>query len=178
MMLRPAVFLDRDGVLVRPLVRDNLAYAPLRREDFELLAGGAEAVASLRAAGFVVVVITNQPEVRRGTLDPALLAEFHQRLRETAPVDDILTCCHDDRDGCPCRKPKPGMILEAARSHGLDLARSFLVGDTDKDLGAAQAAGVPFVLIDAPYNTHLEVPLRLPDVAAAARAILSLSSRE
>jgi len=177
-MLRPAVFLDRDGVLVRPVVRDNLPYAPLRWEEFELLSGGAEAVGSLRAAGFVVIVITNQPEVRRGILDPALLEEFHQRLRETVPVDDILACCHDDRDRCPCRKPKPGMILEAARRHGLDLARSFLVGDTDKDLGAAQAANLPFVLIDAPYNRRLEVPLRVPDVAAAARAILNLSPRE
>jgi D-glycero-D-manno-heptose 1,7-bisphosphate phosphatase len=177
-MLKPAVFLDRDGVLVRPLIRNNLAYAPLRREDFELLPGGAEAVASLRAAGFVVVVVTNQPEVRRGTLDPALLEEFHQRLRAAVPVDDILTCPHDDRDGCPCRKPKPGMILEAARRHDLDLTRSFLVGDTDKDLGAAQAAGLPFMLIDAPYNKRVEAPLRVPDVAAAARAILSLSYRE
>lgn len=172
-MLKPAVFLDRDGVLVRALIRNNLAYAPLRREDFELLPGGPEAVASLHAAGFVVVVITNQPEVRRGTLDPALLEEFHHHLRQTVAVDDILTCPHDDRDRCLCRKPKPGMILEAARRHGLDLTRSFLVGDTDKDLGAAQAAGLPFILIDAPYNTGLEAPVRVPDVAAAARAILT-----
>ena len=172
-MLKPAVFLDRDGVLVRPVIRNNLAYAPLSHEDFELLPGGPEAVASLHDAGFVVVVITNQPEVRRGTLDPALLEEFHHHLREAIPVDDILTCPHDDQDACPCRKPKPGMILEAARKHGLDLTRSFLVGDTDKDLGAAQAAGLPFVLIDAPYNKRLEAPLRVPDVAAAARAILT-----
>ena len=178
MDLKPAVFLDRDGVLVRPLIRNNQAYAPLRREDFELLPTGPEAVASLHAAGFTVVVITNQPEVSRGTLDPALLKDFHHQLRDAIPVDDILTCPHDDRDRCECRKPKPGMILEAARKHYLDLPQSYLVGDTDKDQGAAKAAGLPFILIDAPYNQHLTALHRVPDVAAAARAILSLSSRE
>jgi D-glycero-D-manno-heptose 1,7-bisphosphate phosphatase len=176
-MLRPAVFLDRDGVLVRPLVRDGFPYAPLRLEEFELLGGGAEAVAELRAAGFVVVVITNQPEVRRGALDRGLLEEFHRRLRQAVPVDDVLACCHDDRDGCACRKPRPGLILEAARRHDLDLRRSYLVGDTERDLEAARAAGLPFVLLEAPYNRHLEAWRRAPDVRAAARAILELSVR-
>lgn len=177
-MLKPAVFLDRDGVLVRPVVRDGIPYAPLRREDFSFLDGGPEAVQALRAAGYVVVVVTNQPEVRRGTLAPARLEEFHQRLREWAPVDDIVSCCHDDRDDCRCRKPRPGMILEAAARHGLDLARSYLVGDTERDLGAARAAGVEFLLLDAPYNQHLDGVRRVADVAAAARAILRVSSRE
>lgn len=172
------MFLDRDGVLVRPVVRDGVPFAPLHPEEFGLLPGGAEAVAALRAAGFVVVVITNQPEVRRGALSPAQLEEFHRRLREAVPVDDILACCHDDRDACDCRKPKPGMILEAARRHGLDLPRSYLVGDTEKDLGAAQSAGLRFVLLEAPYNGHLEAWRRAPDLVAAARAILDFSSRE
>jgi D-glycero-D-manno-heptose 1,7-bisphosphate phosphatase len=175
-MLRPAVFLDRDGVLVRPVVRDGSPYAPLRREEFALLEGAGEAVAALRAAGFLVVVITNQPEVRRGALDPMLLDEFHARLREAVPVDDILACCHDDSDGCACRKPKPGMIFEAARRHRIDLARSYVVGDTERDAGAARAAGVPFVLVEASYNGGLEAWRRAADVAAAARAILDPTS--
>ena len=177
-MLRPAVFLDRDGVLVRPVVRDNLPYAPLSLDEFAILPGTAEAVELLRSAGFAAIVITNQPEVQRGTLDPALLAEFHRLLRAAVFVDDILACCHDDVDDCPCRKPKPGMILEAARHHGLDLARSFVIGDTERDLGAARAAGLPFVLVDAPYNAGLSATQRVPDLAAAARAILRLSSPE
>ena len=171
-MLKPCVFLDRDGVLVRPVVRDGAAYAPLRRQDFHLIEGCPEAIAALRAAGFLVVVVTNQPEVRRGTLDPELLEQFHERLRRWAPIDDILACCHDDRDGCECRKPKPGMILEAARRHSIDLARSFLVGDGERDLGAARAAGLPFILIDAPYNRALPADHRVADLAAAARLIL------
>ncbi len=171
-MLKRGVFLDRDGVLVKAVVRDGVAYAPRSWEEFELLPGGPQAVAELRAAGFCVIVVTNQPEVRRGTLGADLLEEFHKRLRAWAPVDDILACCHDDRDGCACRKPKPGMILEAARRHGIDLATSFLVGDGERDLGAARAAGLPFLLIDAPYNQNLQPDHRVADVAAAVRWIL------
>ncbi len=173
-MLRPAVFLDRDGVLVKPVIRDGLPYAPLRWEDFHLLPGAAEAVTELRNAGFLTVVVTNQPEVRRGCLDAGLLQEFHQRLRECVSLDDILACCHDDRDVCQCRKPRPGLILEAARRHEIDLARSYMVGDTNRDLEAAQAAGVPFVLLDAPYNRDLRPAHRVPDLREAAKLILRL----
>jgi D-glycero-D-manno-heptose 1,7-bisphosphate phosphatase len=169
---RPAVFFDRDGVLVKPVLRDGIPYAPLRHEDFSLLPGAVEAVALVRNAGFLAIVITNQPEVRRGQLDPALLAEFHQRLREQTLVDDILACPHDDRDHCACRKPKPGMILEAARRHGIDLSRSYLVGDTERDLGAAHSAGLPLILIDAPHNQHLHPDHRARGVLAAAAMIL------
>jgi len=146
--------------------------APLRWEDFELLPGAAKAVAELRAADYVVIVVTNQPEVRRGKLDPDLLEQFHARLREWTAVDDVLACLHDDPDGCACRKPQPGMILEAARRHSIDLAGSFLVGDTDRDRGAARAAGVPFVLVDAPYNRSLESDYRVAGLSAACRLIL------
>ena len=175
-MLKPAVFLDRDGVLVKPVLRDGIPFAPLRWEDFEILRGAADAVRTLHSAGFLTIVVTNQPEVRRGTLDPALLEAFHQRLREAMPLDDIRSCCHDDRDQCECRKPKPGMILDGARRHGADLARSYIVGDTDRDVEAARAAGVPLILIDAPYNRSLAPNHRVPDLAAAARLILRLST--
>jgi D-glycero-D-manno-heptose 1,7-bisphosphate phosphatase len=171
-VLKPAVFFDRDGVLVKPVLRHGIPYAPLRREDFSLLPGGAEAVRAVRAASLLAIVVTNQPEVRRGTLDPALLDEFHRLLREQVPVDDILVCPHDDRDRCECRKPKTGMILEAARRHSLDLARSYMIGDTDRDLGAARAAGLPLILIDAPYNQGLQPDRRVADAVAAAEWIV------
>ncbi|MBI3693467.1 MAG: HAD-IIIA family hydrolase [Acidobacteria bacterium] len=171
-MLKPAVFVDRDGVLVKPILRDGIPYAPLRWEDFELFPGAAEAVGALKAAGLFVVVVTNQPEVRRGTLDPALLDAFHQRLRESVPVDAILDCRHDDRDRCDCRKPRPGLILEAARRYELDLQRSCLAGDTERDLGAAHAAGLPLVLLDAPYNQPIQSDYRVPDLGEAVRVIL------
>ena len=176
-MLNPAVFLDRDGVLVKPVVRDGIAYAPRRWEDFSLLPGAAAAVATLRSSGFIVIVATNQPEVRRGTLGPDLLVEFHQRLRELVPVNDIMCCCHDDRDNCECRKPRPGMILDAARRRQIDLGRSYLVGDTGRDLGAARAAGLPFILIDAPYNQDLRPDYRVPGLPEAAALVLRLAGR-
>jgi D-glycero-D-manno-heptose 1,7-bisphosphate phosphatase len=172
-MLRQGVFLDRDGVLVRPVLRHGLAYAPLRWEDFAILRRSAEAVQSLRESGRTVIVVTNQPEVRRGQLDPRLLEQFHARLRNEVGVDDILVCPHDDRDHCDCRKPQPGMILEGARRHNLDLSTAWLVGDTDRDLGAAQAAAIPFILIDAPYNKDLQPGCRVADLGAAVRVILN-----
>jgi len=175
-MLKPGVFLDRDGVLVRPVVRHGTPYAPLRWEEFELLPGAAESTARLRRAGYVVVVVTNQPEVRRGTLSADLLEQFHRRLRELAPVDDVLACCHDDRDGCSCRKPRPGLIVQAARRHSIDLFRSYLVGDTERDLGAARAAGLPCLLIEAPYNAGLAADARVADLKAAADLILAPSA--
>ncbi len=175
-MLKPAVFLDRDGVLVKPVMRDGIPFAPLRREDFEIIPGAAEAVRLLHDAGFLNIVVTNQPEARRGALDPALLEAFHQRLREAMPLDDLLCCCHDDRDHCECRKPKPGMILDGVRRHGVDLARSYMVGDTERDLGAARAAGLPLILIDEPYNQPVVPDHRVPDVAAAARLILRMAA--
>lgn len=175
-MLKPAVFLDRDGVLVKPVVRDGFPYAPLRWEEFCLLPGGAEAVGKLREAGYIVIVITNQPEVRRGSLDPDLLEQFHHRLRQWAAVNDIFACGHDDRDHCDCRKPRPGLILEAARRHAIDLSRSYLVGDTERDLEAARAAGLTFLLVDAPYNRRLQPAHRVAGVAAAAELILRLAA--
>lgn len=174
-MLKPGVFLDRDGVLVEPIMRGGVPYAPLRREDFRLMPGAAEATRRLRDAGFVVVVVTNQPEVRRGSLLPELLEEFHRELRQQVPLDDVLACCHDDGDGCGCRKPRPGLILEAARRHSIDLAASWLVGDTDRDLGAARAAGIRCLLVEAGYNRHLEGVERAPNLAAAVERIIMLA---
>jgi D-glycero-D-manno-heptose 1,7-bisphosphate phosphatase len=175
-MLKPAVFLDRDGVLVRPVMRNGVACSPRRWEEFGLMPGCAEAVRKLREGGYVVVVVTNQPEVRRGTLDPALLEQFHNRLRQEVPVDDVVVCPHDDQDGCLCRKPKPGMIRDAAGRHDIDLNRSYMVGDTVRDLGASIAAGVSFLLIDAPYNRDLEAR-RVGDLGEAARVILNHTAR-
>ena len=170
------MFLDRDGVLVRPVIRNGIPYAPLRWEDFAIVPGAAAAVTQLRNAGLAVVVITNQPEVRRGNLSPDLVADFHRRLQESVPVDAILACFHDDRDGCECRKPKPGLIWQGARDHEIDLKRAWMVGDTARDQGAARAAKVPFLFLDAPYNKDLEADRRVPDLAAAVRVILGGSA--
>jgi len=146
-----AVFLDRDGVLTRSIVRDCRPYAPLSLEDFQLLPGADEAITQLRKAGFRTIVVTNQPDVATGSIDRSLLEEMHRRLRDTLFVDDIRVCCHVDADRCECRKPKPGMLLEAAQEWSIDLPRSYMVGDRWRDVSAGKAAGCTTVFIDYGY---------------------------
>jgi D-glycero-D-manno-heptose 1,7-bisphosphate phosphatase len=161
--LKRAVFLDRDGVLNRALLREGKPFAPSSLADFEVLPDAADCLAELKRLGFLLIVVTNQPEVARGTLAPGALEEMHAALGAQLPLDDILCCFHDDADGCECRKPRPGLLLEAARRYGIDLARSFLIGDRWRDIEAGAAAGCRTVWIDYGYRE------RPPGVEADAR---------
>lgn len=173
-----AVFLDRDGVLNRALVRDGKAYAPRSMRDFRLLPGTAKAVAALRGAGFRTVVVTNQPDIGNGLVDRATVEAMNDRLRSRTGVDDIMVCPHRQDMGCACRKPAPGMLLSAAR-HGIDLGRSYMVGDRWSDVAAGRAAGCFTIFIDRGYRegcpeTPDAVAASLP---AAVGLILSRSRR-
>jgi D-glycero-D-manno-heptose 1,7-bisphosphate phosphatase len=174
---RRAAFLDRDGVLNRALIRDNRAYAPLSLNDFHLYEGVERDVARLKAQGLVCVVFTNQPEVARKTLDPDILKSMHDRLRAAVDVDDVYVCPHDPDDGCLCHKPKPGMLLAAAERWSIDLARSFVVGDRWRDIGAGKAANCYTVLIDRPYSECSSADARVHDLTEAVDAILARLER-
>ncbi len=150
--MRRAVFLDRDGVLIRAPVRDGRPVPVLRPEDVEVLPGVPEACRRLRAGGFWLVVATNQPDVARGRLHRGTVEAMHELLRGQLPLDDIRVCYHDDGDGCECRKPRPGMLLAAAREWGIDLASSFMVGDRWRDIEAGRRAGCRTVFIDYGYD--------------------------
>lgn len=175
--MRRAVFLDRDGVLVRQ-VEGYLTEV----EKLELIPGAAEAVAKLRAAGFLAVLVTNQAGVAKGYLSEEELGDIHaellRRLRERgAELDGIYHCPHAPEDGCSCRKPAPGLILRAARELGIDLARSYLVGDASTDVEAAHRAGCFAILVKTGFagtdGRSQEVPdAVVPDLAAAADFIL------
>jgi D-glycero-D-manno-heptose 1,7-bisphosphate phosphatase len=167
---RRAVFLDRDGVLVRPV--NELAHGPMTLEDFAILPGIAAPVQRMRDAGFLIVVATNQPGIARGHMSWETLNEMHRMLRSAAPLDDFEVCPHVDADACMCRKPKPGMLLSAAERLGIDLGSSYFIGDTVRDVTAALAAGVTPVLIDWPYNQDLDVRHRVKDLAEAADLIV------
>jgi D-glycero-D-manno-heptose 1,7-bisphosphate phosphatase len=147
-----AVFLDRDGVINRPTVRDGRPFPPGRPEDFALLPGVRSALEDLKHAGFVLVVVTNQPDVRRGAQARDVVESMHQRLREELPVDAIYSCYHDDDDRCSCRKPAPGLLLEAAHTWDIDLKASFMVGDRWRDTEAGAAAGCRTLFIDHGYT--------------------------
>jgi D-glycero-D-manno-heptose 1,7-bisphosphate phosphatase len=150
--LEGAVFLDRDGVLNHSPVVNGRPYAPATVEAFTLLPGVPDAVARLRAAGFALVVVSNQPDVARGRQSRAVVDAMHAVLRERLGLTDIRVCFHDDADACACRKPKPGLLLDAARERRLDLARSFMVGDRWRDVGAGRNAGCRTVFIDYAYD--------------------------
>lgn len=153
-----AVFLDRDGVLTRSTTRDGRPCAPTKLEEFELLPGVSDGIARLHAAGFCLVVVTNQPDVGAGKLRREVVEQMHARLRAWLPLDDIKVCYHTDADRCACRKPNPGLLLEAARERGIDLRRSFMVGDRWRDVSAGRAAGCKTLFVDYGYAESLPDP--------------------
>ncbi len=168
------VFLDRDGVLVPAEVRQGKPYAVRSVDALTLLPGVAAAVAGLHGAGLVVVVVTNQPDVANGLVQRDTVEAMHAWLRRKMPLDDVLTCYHADADGCHCRKPKPGLLDEAARRFGIDLASSFLVGDRWRDIDAGKAVGCTTFWVDRGYAERRGdgADFTVPDLAAAASIIL------
>jgi D-sedoheptulose 7-phosphate isomerase len=159
---RRAVFLDRDGVINRAFVRDGKPLPPPTLQELEVLPGVSEALRDLKLHGFELLVVTNQPDVGRGKQSREGLDAMHRSLYASLPIDDILVCTHTDADGCDCRKPLPGMILEAARKHGIDLASSFMVGDRWRDVEAGYNAGCKTILIDYGYSER--PPDHAPDL--------------
>jgi len=155
--MKRAVFLDRDGVLNRIVDRDGGPGSPRNLAEFQLIDGVPEACARLKAAGFVLACVTNQPELARDQLTPDNLAAIHGELRQNLPLDDLRFCPHDDADGCPCRKPKPGMLMDLATALDLDLSRSIMVGDRAKDIEAGRAAGTKTVLVRNGYENEAAI---------------------
>jgi D-glycero-D-manno-heptose 1,7-bisphosphate phosphatase len=177
-MKRPAMFLDRDGVLNRAVVRDGIPRPPASPAELEILPGVGDALNALKAAGYTLIVVTNQPDVARGTTPRRIVDEIHARLAETLPLDAILACFHDDSDGCECRKPKPGLLLQAAHEWTLDLASSFMVGDRWRDVEAGRRAGCRTFYIeqDYPEKAPSAPDFRVASLPAAARVVLALRS--
>jgi D-glycero-D-manno-heptose 1,7-bisphosphate phosphatase len=149
---RWAVFLDRDGVLTEATVADGAAGSPLLASELRVMAGAQEAVAALADLGARVFVVTNQPDVARGTLALRELATMNHFVRDRLRVHDIRACPHDGTDGCACRKPKPGMLDDLAREWHVDLAASWTVGDRWVDIAAGRAAGTRTILVERPYS--------------------------
>ena len=144
---RPAVFLDRDGVLNELVLRDGKVVSPRSVDDFHLRPGVDEALRQLRRRGLPVFVVTNQPDVARGHLALRTLQSMTEILRTSLDVDDVSVCPHDDSDGCECRKPKPGMLLALAKRCNIDLTRSYMIGDSWKDVEAGRRAGCRTILL-------------------------------
>ena len=155
--MRRAIFLDRDGVINRALERDGLPYPPTNLVEFKILPDVPAACAKLKAAGFLLIVTTNQPDVGRGTLKQEVVEKIHAHMMAQLPVDRVEACYHAGKgqSDCDCRKPKPGMLLRAAKALGLDLAQSWMVGDRWRDVDCGYAAGCRTIFIDRGYAEEL-----------------------
>ena len=149
--MRQAVFLDRDGVLTRAIVREGKPYPPASLAELEILPGAAEACIKLHQAGFLLIVVTNQPDVARGAQRREFVEAINQALADQLPLDDIRVCYHDDVDRCTCRKPEPGLLLQSAHDWNIDLSASFMVGDRWKDIEAGRRAGCKTIFVNYGY---------------------------
>ena len=154
---QPAVFLDRDGVLNRPIIRQGKPYPPISVSEFEILPGVIRSCRLIKEAGFKLFVVTNQPDVARGTQDREVVESMHKILREYLPLDDIAVCFHDSADRCECRKPSPGMVHEIARRYDINLENSYLIGDRWRDVDCARNAKCTSVFIDYGYDESLNI---------------------
>jgi D-glycero-D-manno-heptose 1,7-bisphosphate phosphatase len=148
-----AIFLDRDGVLNHPVIREGKSYPPARVEDVEVYPGLREQLQRLKDRGFVLIVVTNQPDVARGTTPRETVEGINGLIaREIPAIDRFIVCFHDNNDCCDCRKPRPGMLLTGAAEFDIDLAHSYMVGDRRSDVEAGIAAGSRTIFIDRAYR--------------------------
>lgn len=190
---QPAVFLDRDGVINEPVMdpADGRPEAPLRADDVALARGAAEGLAELARTGLPLIVVSNQPAAAKGKVAAADLAAVHARVVELLAAEGVAIedwrYCFDHPDAldearrdCACRKPRPGMLEAAASDHGLDLTASWIIGDTDADVGAGRAVGAATILVEHPKTAHrrsaaaeTDADAIVPDLAAAATLVAS-----
>jgi D-glycero-D-manno-heptose 1,7-bisphosphate phosphatase len=170
-MSRRAVFIDRDGVILHSPVEGGTPRPPRSHHEFAYLPGVAEALALIRNAGLLPVVVTNQPDVARGATSRALVEAFHDRLRADHGLVHVYTCFHDDADRCDCRKPSPGLLRRAAEDLDLDLTRSFLVGDRWRDVEAGRRAGCATLLVRHDYSGDANPDVSVSSLLEAAQHI-------
>ena len=147
-----AVFLDRDGVINRAIVRDGKPFPPSGLAALEILPGVAAAMNLLHDAGWLLIVVTNQPDVARGIARRADVESINAHLQKSLPIDEFRTCFHDSDDECNCRKPLPGALIAASDAHGIDLASSYMVGDRWRDTEAGERAGCKTIFLDYGYD--------------------------
>jgi D-glycero-D-manno-heptose 1,7-bisphosphate phosphatase len=163
-----AVFLDRDGVINANLERNGKQVAPTSLAEVRIFPGVADAARRLKRAGYLLVIVTNQPDIKNGITPRGEMEAMHDEIRKEMPIDDITICFHVDADQCACRKPKPGLLFAAAAKHDIDLAASYMVGDRWRDIQAGQAAGCSTILVD-----HRGIPQERP--STPDHAVTSLS---
>ena len=150
--MKSAVFLDRDGVVNLAYTRSGKPYPPKDLSQLVILPDVEESVKKLIKYGFVIVVVTNQPDISNGNSNYDIVNELHKEISSLTGIENFYVCPHIDSDNCKCRKPKPGLLLKAAKDLNLDVKKSYMVGDRWRDVGAGQSAGCKNFFIDYNYS--------------------------
>ena len=179
--MNKAVFIDRDGVINELINRDGGKYSPRLVKDFDMFPFVPGAMKQIRDAGYLVVIVTNQPDISRGFLKQEVLDEMHQILRTLCHVDAIYVCPHDNSDACLCRKPLPGMLLKAASDLSIDLNSSWMIGDRDSDIQAGQKAGCRTIMIGTQQlrnNQQWDLDTQIAEDLSSAFSIIEPKSEK
>ncbi len=146
------IFLDRDGVINEPIILNKKPYPPHSKDDLVITASAKEAIKLLQKNHYEIIVVTNQPDVARGTTTEKSVHKINKEISDICGIKYFKVCFHDDSDNCSCRKPKPGMLIEASKEFNFNLKDTFIIGDRTKDIIAGQAAGCKTIFIDKEYN--------------------------
>ena len=150
--MNSAIFLDRDGVVNYPIIRNNKPYAPLILSELKIIPEIKRVIDFFKLKQFKIFVITNQPDVARGKANKDEIEKINASILSQLSIDEISTCYHDNQDQCECRKPKPGAFMTLSQKYNIDLPKSIMIGDRAKDIEAAKNANCPSVFIDYGYN--------------------------
>ncbi len=178
MVGRTAVILDRDGVLVVPEFREGRSFAPRRLDELSFYPDASSGVHALKAAGLVVVVATNQPDVGAGRVERTVIDAMHERLRDEMPVDDVEVCCDTRETATERRKPGAGMFKSAARNWNIDLEVSYVVGDRASDIEAGNRVGCAGVFIDRGYTAETKPVSQAATVQEFSEAVAWILEEE
>lgn len=150
--MKKAVFLDRDGVINKAIIKNGLPLAPNSLKTLEILPGVKESILKLKKLNFICLVVTNQPDVSRGKVNKNRVVEINNFLKKEVRLDDVFVCYHDDRDNCNCRKPKPGLLILARNKWNIDFKKSFIIGDRWRDVEAGEKVGCKTIFLDYKYK--------------------------
>ena len=150
--MKKAVFLDRDGVINKAFIKNGLPESPNSLSELEILPGVKESILRLKKLNFICLVVTNQPDVQRGKIKKNTIIKMNNFLKKKIELDDIFVCYHDDQDKCNCRKPKPGLLLQAKKKWNVDFKKSFIVGDRWRDIQAGKKVGCKTIFLDYKYK--------------------------
>jgi D-glycero-D-manno-heptose 1,7-bisphosphate phosphatase len=160
-----AVFFDRDGVLNHLIKRDGSYYSPQRFRDFYITDDAKDVIAHVHEMGYLAIVVSNQPDISRGKLKQFELDKMSDSLFEELSIDDVFYCTHDDGNDTGCRKPAPGLFFAAHKIYNIDFKKSFMIGDTWKDVEAAQKVGISMILLNKKYNQDLKKVIRIKSLS-------------